>query len=148
MLAFLVRQAHPKPWTWKLMIRQTPLEARPEAGLSRGRHRGWEEIMSLSEIAVPTFVRLLGSLSGFLDKAAAHAEAKKIDPAVLLGTRLFPDMFPLARQVQLASDFAKGTTARLAGLGRQNMPMRRKPLMNSRPGSPEPSSSSSRSTKR
>jgi len=71
--------------------------------------------MSLSEIAVPTFVRLLGSLSGFLDKAAAHAEAKKIDPAVLLGTRLFPDMFPLARQVQLASDFAKGTTARLAG---------------------------------
>ena len=72
--------------------------------------------MSLSEIAVPTFVRLLGSLSGFLDKAAAHAEAKKIDPAVLLGTRLFPDMFPLARQVQLASDFAKGTTARLAAL--------------------------------
>ena len=71
--------------------------------------------MSLSEIAVPTFVRLLGSLTGFLDKAAAHAEAKKIDPAVLLGTRLFPDMFPLARQVQLASDFAKGTTARLAG---------------------------------
>ena len=56
-----------------------------------------------------------GSLSGFLDKAAAHAGAKKIDPAVLLGTRLFPHMFPLARQVQLASDFAKGTTARLAG---------------------------------
>jgi hypothetical protein len=71
--------------------------------------------MSLSEIAAPTFVRLLGSLTGFLDKAAAHAEAKKIDPAVLLGTRLFPDMFPLARQVQLASDFAKGTTARLTG---------------------------------
>jgi uncharacterized protein len=71
--------------------------------------------MSLSGVAVPTFVRLLGSLSGFLDKAATHAEAKKIDPAVLLGTRLFPDTFPLARQVQLASDFAKGTTARLAG---------------------------------
>jgi uncharacterized protein len=69
--------------------------------------------MSLSEIAVPTFT-LLGSLSGILDKAAAHAEAKKIDPAVLLGTRLFPDMFPLVRQVQLASDFAKGTSARLA----------------------------------
>ena len=71
--------------------------------------------MSLSGVAVPTFVRLLGSLSGFLDKAATHAEAKKIDPAVLLGTRLLPDVFPLARQVQLASDFAKGTTARLAG---------------------------------
>ena len=71
--------------------------------------------MSLSGVAVPTFVRLLGSLSGFLDKAATHAEAKKIDPAVLLGMRLFPDKFPLARQVQLASDFAEGTTARLAG---------------------------------
>ncbi len=72
--------------------------------------------MSLSVIAVPTFVQLLSSLSSFLDKAVAHAEAKKIDPAVLLGTRLFPDMLPLVRQVQLASDFAKGTTARLAGL--------------------------------
>ncbi len=72
--------------------------------------------MSLSGVAVPTFVRLLGSLSGFRDKAAIHAEAKKIDPAVLLGTRLFPDLFPLVRQVQLASDFDKGTTARLAGL--------------------------------
>jgi hypothetical protein len=72
--------------------------------------------MSLSEIAVPIFVQLLGSVSSFLKKAAAHAEAKKIEPAVLLGTRLFPDMFPLVRQVQLVSDFAKGTTARLAGL--------------------------------
>ncbi len=72
--------------------------------------------MSLSEIAVPTFVQLLGSVSNVLDKAAAHAKARTIDPAVLLGTRLFPDMFPLARQVQLASDFAKGTTARLAGM--------------------------------
>ena len=72
--------------------------------------------MSLAEIAVPTFIQLIGSVSSFLDKAAAHAETRKIDPAVLLGTRLFPDMFPLIRQVQLASDFAKGTTARLAGL--------------------------------
>src|SRR5436189_6094421 len=94
MLEFLVRQAHPKPWTWKLVIRQTPLETRPEAGLSRGCHRGREEIMSLSEIAVPTFVRLLGSLSGFLDKAAAHSEAKKNDPAVLIGMSLFLYMSP------------------------------------------------------
>jgi uncharacterized protein len=72
--------------------------------------------MSLAEIAVPTFIQLIGSVSSFLDKAAAHAETRKIDPAVLLGTRLFPDMFPLIRQVQLVSDFAKGTTARLAGL--------------------------------
>jgi hypothetical protein len=148
MLAFLVRQAHPKPWTWKLEIRQTPLEARPEAGLSRGRHRGWEEIMSLSEIAVPTFVRLLGSLSGFLDKAAAHAEAKKIDAAVLLGTRLIPDMFPLARQVQLASDFAKARRLGSRDRNRQNMPMRRNPSKSSRRGSPKRSNSSSRSTNR
>jgi uncharacterized protein len=72
--------------------------------------------MSLSEIAVPTFVQLIGSVSAFLDKGAAHAQSRKIDPAVLLGTRLFPDMFPLVRQVQLVSDFAKGTTARLAGM--------------------------------
>jgi uncharacterized protein len=72
--------------------------------------------MSLSAIAVPTFLQMIGSVSSFLDKAAAHAETRKIDPAVLLGTRLFPDMLPLVRQVQLVSDFAKGTTARLAGM--------------------------------
>src|SRR4051812_423896 len=103
MFRVLVRAGQSKPWTPKWATRQTPLETRPEAGLSRERHRGREEIISLSEIAVTTFARLLGSLSSFLDKAAAHAEAKKIDPSVLLGTRLFPDMFPLVRQVQLAS---------------------------------------------
>ena len=72
--------------------------------------------MTLSEIAVPTFVQLLTALSAVLDKAAAFAEDKKIDPKVLLDARLAPDMFPLARQVQLASDFAKGAAGRLAGV--------------------------------
>jgi len=66
-------------------------------------------------ISVPVFVRGLGNLSTILDKAAAHAEARKFDPAVLLASRLFPDMFPLTRQVQIACDFAKGPVSRLAG---------------------------------
>lgn len=66
-------------------------------------------------ISVPVFVRTLGNLSTILDKAAAHAEARKFDPAVLLAARLFPDMFPLTRQVQIACDFAKGSVSRLAG---------------------------------
>lgn len=65
--------------------------------------------------SVPVFVRTLGNLSTILDKAAAHAETRKIDPAVFLGARLYPDMFPLTRQVQVACDFAKGPVARLAG---------------------------------
>ena len=68
------------------------------------------------QASVPAFLRTLSSLSAILDKAAAHAAARKIDPSVLLNTRLYPDMFPLVRQVQLASDFAKGAGARLAGM--------------------------------
>jgi hypothetical protein len=59
---------------------------------------------------------MLGALSKNLAKAEAHCEAGKIEPEALLGARLFPDMFPLRRQVQLASDFAKGAAARLAGV--------------------------------
>ena len=69
----------------------------------------------MHSMSVPIFVKTLGNLSAILDKAAAHAEAKKIDPAVLLASRLYPDMFPLTKQVQVACDFAKGTVARLAG---------------------------------
>jgi hypothetical protein len=72
--------------------------------------------LSLYETSVPVFLQLLGSLSAILDKAAAQAEQRKIDPAVLLATRLYPDMFPLLRQVQLATDFTKGPAARLAGI--------------------------------
>jgi hypothetical protein len=70
--------------------------------------------VSMYHAAVPTISRALNNLASILEKAAAHAEAKKIEPAALLGSRLFPDMFPLARQVQLASDSAKGGLARLA----------------------------------
>ena len=72
--------------------------------------------ISMYQTAVPTFVQMLDALSGILDKAAAHAAAKKIEPAVFLNSRLSPDMFPLVRQVQVAADFAKNTVARLAGV--------------------------------
>jgi hypothetical protein len=71
--------------------------------------------LSMYQASVPVFVTMLTNLSGILDKAAAHASARKIDPAALLTMRLYPDMFAFTRQVQLASDFAKGATARLAG---------------------------------
>ena len=66
-------------------------------------------------MSVPVFVRMLGNLSAILEKGAAHAEAKKIDPAVLVNARLFPDMFPLTMQVRIAGDYAKGAAARLTG---------------------------------
>ena len=71
--------------------------------------------MSLYTVSVPTFVRILGALSKIIDKAEAHAAAKKIEPATLLNARLFPDMFTFTRQVQNACDFAAKTAARLAG---------------------------------
>ncbi len=72
--------------------------------------------MSMSSASIPTFEIGLGALAALLDKAANHAEAKKIDPAVLLNARLFPDMFAFTRQVQVACDLAKNGGARLAGV--------------------------------
>lgn len=72
--------------------------------------------ISMYAMAVPVFAKTLGNLAAILDKGAAYAQAKKIDPAVLLAARLFPDMFPLAKQVQVACDFANGAVARLAGV--------------------------------
>jgi uncharacterized protein len=66
--------------------------------------------------SVPVLQQMLGGLSTVLTKAAAHAADKKIDPTAFLQARLFPDMFPLLRQVQVACDFAKGIAARLAGV--------------------------------
>jgi hypothetical protein len=74
------------------------------------------------DIAVPTFQKQLAALDAILDKAAEYAAAKKIDLAVLLGARLYPDMFNLTRQVQLATDFAKAAPARLAGLEVPSLP--------------------------
>jgi hypothetical protein len=68
------------------------------------------------DTSVPVFVHFLKSLSGILKKAEAHCEAKKIDPAVMLGMRLYPNMLALTRQVQIATDTAKGAGARLAGI--------------------------------
>jgi uncharacterized protein len=72
--------------------------------------------MTLYSASVPVFTRMLGNLLTWLDKAEAHAAAKKFEPAVLLGTRLAPDMLPFTRQVQIACDSAKFGVARVAGV--------------------------------
>jgi hypothetical protein len=68
------------------------------------------------QASIPVFLRMLGNLSAILDKAAAHAEAKKIDQTVFITARLAPDMLALSSQIQIASDSAKGCAARLAGI--------------------------------
>jgi uncharacterized protein len=70
--------------------------------------------ISMYDFSIPVLTRGLTNLSAILDKAAAHAAAKKFDSAVLAQSRLFPDMHPLVRQVQIACDTAKGAAARLA----------------------------------
>jgi hypothetical protein len=72
--------------------------------------------ISMYRASAPIFLQMLPAMSACLDKAQAYATGKKIDPSVLLQSRLYPDMFPLTRQVQLASDFAKNTMSRLAGI--------------------------------
>jgi uncharacterized protein len=72
--------------------------------------------ISMYQASAPRFVHMLRNLSAILDKAEAYAEAKKLDPAVPGSLRLIADMFPLARQVQIACDTAKGAVARLAGV--------------------------------
>jgi hypothetical protein len=68
------------------------------------------------DASVPVFVHFLNGLAALLRKAEAHTQAKKLDPDAFLLARLFPDMFTFTKQVQLACDFAKGTSARLAGV--------------------------------
>lgn len=67
-------------------------------------------------MSIPVLSKMLGNLDAILTKAVEEIETRKLDPAVVLATRLYPDMFPLVRQVQLATDFAKGAAARLSGL--------------------------------
>jgi hypothetical protein len=71
--------------------------------------------ISMFQASVPVYLQYLGSVSALLDKGAAFAESRKIDPAVLLQTRLYPDMFPLVRQVQIFTDQAVRGASRLAG---------------------------------
>ena len=72
--------------------------------------------LSMYQASVPVFLRMLTNLNVVLDKTMAHVAARKIEPAALLNARLYPDMLPLVRQVQLVADFAKNTSARLAGV--------------------------------
>jgi hypothetical protein len=72
--------------------------------------------ISMYQASAPRFAHVLRNLSAILDKAQAHADAKKVDAAVPGGLRLIADMFPLSRQVQIACDTAKGAVARLAGV--------------------------------
>ena len=72
--------------------------------------------ISMYAASVPVFKQMLGGLNDILGKVQSQCAEKKIEPQVLLSSRLFPDMFPLSRQVQIACDFARGVSARLAGL--------------------------------
>jgi uncharacterized protein len=72
--------------------------------------------ISMYEASIPTFLHTLNALKAILEKGVAHAEARKYEPALLATTRLAPDMLPLTRQVQIASDAAKGAAARLTGV--------------------------------
>lgn len=72
--------------------------------------------ISMYQASVPRFINILGNLSAILDKTQAHVEAKKLDELALTGFRLYPDMLPMARQIMIATDTAKGLAARLAGV--------------------------------
>ena len=73
-------------------------------------------MLSMYDAAIPPLKRMLNNLSAILKKAQDHAETKKIEPSVLITARLFPDMYPLSRQVQIATDMCKGAAARLANV--------------------------------
>ncbi len=72
--------------------------------------------LSMYQASVPRFINILGNLSAILDKAQAHVDTKKLDETALTGFRLYPDMLPMARQVMIVTDTAKGLVARLAGV--------------------------------
>jgi hypothetical protein len=72
--------------------------------------------LSIHEAVVPVLVRALQSLAAVLEKGRLHAESEKIDPPVLIGARLYPDMFPFGRQIQIVSDNCKGLVSRLAAV--------------------------------
>ena len=72
--------------------------------------------ISMYQATIPVCTRMLNNLAAILEEAAAHADARKIDPTVLINDRLYPDMLPMGRQIMIASDTAKGGAARLAGV--------------------------------
>ncbi len=75
-----------------------------------------KQVISMYSASVPVFKQILTALNAILDKAQSHIEGSAITQEMLLQTSLYPDMFPFVRQVQIASDFAKGVSARLAGV--------------------------------
>jgi hypothetical protein len=77
-------------------------------------HKEINMALSMYDSSIPALKQTLGSLSAILAKTAEHAKSRKIDPGVFINARLFPDMFPLVRQIQIATDQAKGCAARLA----------------------------------
>ena len=85
-------------------------------------HNTATQYTSIYATSIPVFKQMLGGLQAVLTKADAHVVAKSIDPNALLQARLFPDMFTLLRQVQVACDFAKSVSARLAGVDVPSMP--------------------------
>ncbi|MEH2046039.1 DUF1993 domain-containing protein [Nostoc sp.] len=72
--------------------------------------------ISMYKASIPVSIRTLNNLTNILEKGASYAETKKIDPSVLINSRLSPDMFPLSKQVQIACDIANRGAARLAGI--------------------------------
>ncbi len=78
--------------------------------------------ISMYQASVPPIISCLHNLINILEKGAAHAEAKKIDPSVLINSRLSPDMYPLSKQIQIVSDVTRRGAARLAGLEAPGMP--------------------------
>ncbi len=72
--------------------------------------------ISMYQASLPRFINILGNLSAILDKTQAHVDAKKLDETALTGFRIYPDMLPMARQIMIATDTAKGLAARLAGV--------------------------------
>ncbi len=78
--------------------------------------------ISMYEASIPVFTHVLGNLTAILEKGQAHARDRGFDPAVLVGARLAPDMFPLSRQVQIATDVVKGFAARMTGAQPPNWP--------------------------
>jgi len=87
----------------------------PAAGAAPGVKEWTDMTISMYDASVPVFLTMLKSLSHFLTKGETNAAQRKIEPAVFLNDRLAPDMFPLVRQVQIATDHAKGAAARLSG---------------------------------
>ncbi len=78
--------------------------------------------LSMYQASIPGFINILNNLSVILKKAETHATVKNIDPSIFVNARLAPDMYPLSRQIQIASDSVKGCAARLAGVELPSFP--------------------------